>query len=382
MPVRIAQVSPYDWTHPGGVTNHIGQLAREFTRLGHSVRIVTPSSISAEALGEKNIVVVGKPVPIPTFGSVARITLSFHRAPQVRQLLAEEPFDIIHLHEPLVSALPITVLRFSQSINVGTFHAFGYKSRGYRSLRPWLRRWFRKLHGKIAVSRPAADLIGRYFPGYYNVIPNGIDPLAFSPKVAPIERYKDGKINILFVGRMEKRKGLPFLLSAYARIKWEHPEVRLIVVGPGKLDPVSERILGERPLQDVEIVGGVPFADLPRYYRTADIFCSPATGSESFGIVLLEAMATGAPIVASNIPGYASVIQDGQQGLLVNPKDDQALAAALVTLVNDPDLRARMGQQGLASAQDYSWTRVAARVMGYYERLLEARYPGRHPQEN
>lgn len=379
--MKIAQISPYDWAHPGGVTNHIGKLSAELTRLGHDVTIITPSSRPVEELGNTRIRVVGKPVPIPTFGSVAWITLSFHRAPQVRAILAEEPFDIVHLHEPLVSALPITVLRFSQSVNVGTFHAFGYQSRGYRSLRPWLRRWFRKLHGKIAVSKPAAQLIGRYFPGYYNIIPNGIDVTQFSPKVAPIEAFKDGKVNILFVGRMEKRKGLPFLLAAYARMKWEHPEVRLIVVGPGRLDPVSERILGERPLQDVEIVGGVTYDELPRYYRTADIFCSPATGSESFGIVLLEAMATATPIVASNIPGYASVVQDGRQGALVKPKDDLALAAKLTELVGDPDLRARMGQEGWACAQDYSWERVAGRVVEYYERVLEAKHPGWRARE-
>ena len=375
--MKIALVSPYDWAHPGGVNNHIERLSQEYTRLGHKVTIMTPSSKPREELEGPNLVVIGKPVPLPVGGSIARISLSFHRAPRVRAVLEDEEFDVAHMHEPLASVLPLTVLRYSRSLNVGTFHAYNRMGRAYRSLRPMLKRWFRRLHGKIAVSRAAVDLIGKYFPGYYNIIPNGIDIEHFSAACEPIERFNDGKVNILFVGRMEKRKGLPYLLAAYGRIKWEYPQIRLIVVGPGKLDAASERILGERALEDVEIVGPVPYADLPRYYQTADIYCSPATGSESFGIVLLEAMAAGTPIVASNITGYAGVMGHGAQGLLAEPKDEEALAASLVELVNSPQLRQEMGRRGRVHAETYSWSRVAGQVLDYYRRLLEEREPGR-----
>jgi phosphatidylinositol alpha-mannosyltransferase len=371
--MKIALVSPYDWAYPGGVKNHIRSLSDELQRMGHRITIVSPSSKTAMELATPNLITIGKPVPFPIAGSVARPTFSFHRSHQVRALLEEEEFDIVHLHEPLVSALTISFLRNSRTINVGTFHAYVPRSRGYRSARPFVKRWFRNLHGKIAVSQAAADLISRYFPGYYNIIPNGINLDLFTPDVRPVERYMDGKFNIVFVGRMEKRKGLRYLISAYGRLKWEYPHIRLLIVGPGKLDPASERVLGERLLDDVEIIGGVDYADLPRYYRTADLFVSPATGGESFGIVLLEAMATERPIIASNIPGYAGVLQHGAQGLLVEPQDDQALAAAIVELMQHPEQRRAMGLRGRQHAQAYRWPKVARQVYDYYERLLDER---------
>lgn len=374
--MRIGLVSPYDWAHPGGVGMHIQQLSREFCKQGHDVKIIAPSSKPLHELDSPNLIIIGRPIPVPISGSIARITLSFHRAPQVREVLERERFDIVHLHEPLAPVLPLTVLRYSKSINVGTFHAYFRHARAYRSMRPLLKYWFRMLHGKIAVSEPAASSIGKYFPGYYNIIPNGIDLDHFSQSAEPIGRFMDGKLNILFVGRMEKRKGLPHLLAAYSRIKWEYPQIRLIVVGPGKLDAASERILGERALKDVELIGGVDYKDLPSYYRTADIFCSPATGSESFGIVLLEAMAAGAPLIASDIPGYASVVEHGKHGLLAKPKDDQALAAALVQLITRPDLRKAMAERGRVHVQHFAWPQVSVRVLDYYQRLLSERNLG------
>ncbi len=371
--MKIALVSPYDWAYPGGVKNHIRSLSDEFQRMGHRTIIVAPASKPAKDLATPNLVTIGKPVPIPIAGSVARPTFSFHRSSQVRALMEEEEFDVVHMHEPLVSALTISFLRNSHTLNVGTFHAYVPRSRGYRSARPFLKRWIRNLHGKIAVSQAAADLISRYYPGYYNIIPNGINLAHFRPDVKPVEKYMDGKFNIVFVGRMEKRKGLRYLISAFGRLKWEYPHIRLIVVGPGKLDPASERVLGERLLDDIEIVGGVDHTELPRYYRTADVFVAPATGGESFGLVLLEAMATERPVIASNIPGYAGVLHHGEQGLLVEPQDDQALAAAIVQMMQNPEMRRAMGARGRAHAQTYSWSIVAKQVYDYYERLLDER---------
>ncbi|MBI3743258.1 MAG: glycosyltransferase family 4 protein, partial [Chloroflexi bacterium] len=212
---------------------------------------------------------------------------------------------------------------------------------------------------------------------HVEVIANGIDLELFDAEQQIDARAKFGlpkdRLVILFTGRMEKRKGLRYLLSAYATLKWEYPQLRLIVVGPGKLDPPSTSILGERMMKDVEFVGPVSYADLPRYYRTADIFCSPAIGHESFGIVLLEAMAAGKPVIASNIPGYATLVRDGDQGLLVPPKDDAALASAIVRLANNPELRQAMGARGREFSKGFSWDKVAQRVMDYYLRLMEGR---------
>ena len=185
-------------------------------------------------------------------------------------------------------------------------------------------RHFRMLQGRIAVSPPAYRYISGHFPAGYRIIPNGIDVDEFAT-AEPFPHLRDGMINLLFVGRLEKRKGLKYLLSAFSRLKWDWPNLRLLVVGAGNPDEDSYRIMGERNLKDVEFLGRVSDEDKARYFKSADIFCSPATGRESFGIVLLEAMAAGKPVVATNIDGYASVITHQEEGLLVEPKSDDAL---------------------------------------------------------
>ena len=380
--MKIALVSPYDWAHPGGVNNHILALSNEFTRRGHRTTIIAPSSKPAEEVRGDNLALIGsRTVPLPLSGSWARVSFSFHRNREIKRLLDNEEFDVVHMHEPLFPIAPLAALRFSKALNVGTFHAYVRRSRGYRGFRPLLKRWVGNLHGRIAVSKPAAELINRYYPRNYTIIPNGIDLAHFSADAQPFERFMDGKLNLLFVGRMEKRKGLRFLLAAFARLKWEYPQLRLIVVGPGRLDAPSERILGERYVDDVEIIGGVPYDDLPRYYRTADIFCSPATGGESFGFVLLEAMAAGAPVLASNIPGYASVIADTGTGMLFEPSDEVSLANAIVHLMQQPELRARMAARGREHVQRFSWDRVASEILSYYEQLMDERAPLRGLRE-
>ncbi len=374
--MKIALVSPYDYSYPGGVVRHISSLESCFTRMGHTVKIIAPASKPVNDYGDR-FIPIGKPRPIPTSGSIARITISLNLANQVKEVLEREKFDIIHLHEPLVPALPLTILRHSQAINVGTFHAYhGPSSWAYFYTRPILKRWFRKLHGKLAVSKPAMTFVCRYFPGYYTIIPNGVDVDHFSTPVPPIEAFADGKQNVLFVGRLEKRKGLKYLLAAFHHVQRHFPMTRLIVVGPdGGQREECERLVAHNGVRDVVFVGYVHYGELPRYYGTADIFCAPSTGLESFGIVLLEAMAAAKPIVASNIDGYASVVSQGDEGLLVEPKDEDALADALMRLLADKGLREEMGARGRKKAEEHSWPRIAERVMDYYQRLLQDNRP-------
>ena len=221
------------------------------------------------------------------------------------------------------------------------------------------------------MSPAAYRYVSRTFPGDYEIIPNGIDVDHFAGNAVPWPQYQDGKTNILFVGRLEKRKGFKYLLEAYSRLQWDFSNIRLLVVGPGNLDKDSHRVLGARNLQDVVFVGGVSYDELPRYYASADIFCSPATGSESFGIVLLEAMAAGKPVVVSDIEGYMGIVSDGQQGLLSRRKDSEALAEALKRLVRDPELGRRMGAAGRETVEQYRWEVVARQVERYYYRCLE-----------
>ena len=370
--MKIALVSPYDFTWPGGVTAHVAQLARALGRSGHEVQVLAPHSPSRDFQDSDLLVPFGRSVPLPSGGSTARVTLSWWLYPKIRALLKKEQFDIIHLHEPMVPILPLCVLEFSKSVNVGTFHASYSRQHLYRAFQPIIKRWQKRLHGSIAVSPAARRYVNNTFPGEYEIIPNGIDYKHFSANVAPLPQYQDGKLNILFVGRLEKRKGLRYLLEAYSKLKWEMPNTRLIVVGPGNPDKESYRILSSHGLRDVEFAGRVSYDELPRYYATADIFCSPATGGESFGIVLLEAMSAGKPVVASDIEGFRGIMTDGEQGLLVPKKDTGALANALGRLARDPELRSKLGGQGSRSAEDYRWEVVAGRVEEYYNRCIQA----------
>ena len=275
------------------------------------------------------------------------------------------------MHEPLFPPLTTACLRYSRSVNIGTFHASRPRSWGYWFWRHWLNQWTPKLDGRIAVSQPAQDFISQYFPGDYTIIPNGIALDHFDKHTEPFAEYLDGKVNILFVGRLEKRKGFRYLLEAYRYLKRENPNIRLIVVGPINKMRLHYKFLSKGYLlKDIVFVGYASNDDLPRYYHTADVFCAPATGGESFGIVLLEGMAASKPIVATNISGYASVISREVDGLLVNPKDVKTLAGALDLLINDKELRDKLGAQGRKKAEQHSWDKVATRIMNYYEEVL------------
>jgi len=372
--MKIALVSPYDFAYPGGVVNHISCLEQHFTRMGHEVKIVAPASKAVSSFGDR-FIPVGSPRPIPVSGSIARITLSPWLSSRIKTILEREKFDICHLHEPLMPMLCTTVLRLAGTPTVGTFHASGAKpwySIGTPIGKLMLKKWFNKLDCRIAVSPIAREFANKHFPDDYIIIPNGIDTKHFCSDVSPIEEFSDGKINILFVGRMEPRKGLNYLLEAYKRVKREISDSRLIVVGPGtRLRHKYEKRVSRNGLKDVSFIGYSSYRDLPRYYKTADIVCAPATGCESFGIVLLEAMAVGKPLVASNIEGYSSVATHGEEGLLVPPKNPAKLAEALLTLITDSSLRQEMGARGKLKALEYDWERVAQRVMDCYLAVLD-----------
>jgi phosphatidylinositol alpha-mannosyltransferase len=371
--MKIALVSPYDFAYPGGVVNHISCLEQQFTRMGHDVKIIAPASKAVHTLGDR-FIHIGTPRPIPVSGSIARVTVSVRLESQINEVFEREKFDICHLHEPLMPTLCTTILRLKRTPMVGTFHASGGKP-WYTLCTPlgkwYLDRWFRKLDGRIAVSSTALGYVSSYFPADYEIIPNGIDTEHFNNHASPLDEFNDGKLNILFVGRLEKRKGFDYLWKAYKRVKREIPNCRLIAVGPGtRLRNKYERRIKRNGLDDVVFTGYVSYHDLPRYYQTADVVCFPATGWESFGIVLLEAMATSKPIIASNIEGYAKVLSHGIEGLSVPPKDVDRLSEALITLMTDEPLRQQMGARGRPKALEYDWSCVAHRVLDFYVETL------------
>jgi phosphatidylinositol alpha-mannosyltransferase len=256
-------------------------------------------------------------------------------------------------------------LRESRSVNVATFHAYAGFSPSYELGSRLMRGHASRLHGRIAVSAAARHFIDRFFPGDYKVIPNGVDVPRFASAV-PIARWQDGVPNVLFVGRLEPRKGVLDLLKAHRILRKTGSGNRLLIVGSGPQEREARRYVATRGLQEVEFLGRVSDAEKAQLFRTVDVFASPATGGESFGIVLLEAMAAGAPIVASDIHGYKGVVRRGREGLLVPPHEPKELAKAIARLLGDGELRAEMSAAGRVRAEEFSWPRVAARVEEYY----------------
>jgi phosphatidylinositol alpha-mannosyltransferase len=267
----------------------------------------------------------------------------------------------------------MTMLRMSTTANVGTFHAFAHSNVGYFYGRPILQPYLQHLNRGIAVSEPARAFVNRYFPNFpLRVIPNGVDVSVYRPGLAPIRHLRDDRFNILFVGRLEKRKGLGDLLRAYRAIRPRVPRSRLIIVGDGPLRGRVESYITRHRLPDVVMAGFVPDSVKPRYYNSADIFCAPATGAESFGIVLLEALASGLPVVATEVPGYMSVLEPGRDSVTVQPQNWRELAASLVILARDPDLRDRMSAYALQKVRRYSWDSVVSQVVDVYNEARKA----------
>jgi phosphatidyl-myo-inositol alpha-mannosyltransferase len=281
-------------------------------------------------------------------------------------------------------ALPLTVLRHSNTTNIGTFHAYRNTPLTYFYGKPILRPFFRKLHGHIVVSTAARDFVGEYFPAPYQVIPNGIDFGRFNTRASPLPELSstDSRPTVLFVGRLEKRKGLRYLLRAWPLVLERQPNARLVIVGRGRPLEGYKRFAARQGWgpEDVVFAGYVSGEDLPRYYQACDVFCAPNTGQESFGIVLLEAMAAGAPIVASDIPGYRDVVTHGVEGLLVERQNPGALADALSRLLASPELRASMRRAGQVKALRFDWPRVASEVFSYYLEVLARRQEEPEPQ--
>ncbi len=362
--MKIGLVSPYVYPLPGGVTQHVRYLYENLRLRGHDVRIIT-SSHGLQRSSEGDVIRIGKGFSVPTNGSVGTLTVSLRYISQVRDVLERERFDLLHFHEPLVPFLSPVVLRESRSVNVATFHAYAGWSPAYELGSRAYGSAVDRLHGRIAVSAAARHFIDRYFPGDYKVIPNGVDVDRFA-RAVPIARWQDGTPNLLFVGRHEPRKGLLDLLKAFRILRRSGYDCRLLIVGSGPQEREARRYVATRRLGDVEFLGRVADDEKAALYRTADVFVSPATGRESFGIVLLEAMAAGTAIVCSDIHGYKGVVRRGEQGLLVPPREPAELAAALARLLADDALRARMGASGTARAREFSWERVTAKVDDYY----------------
>lgn len=363
--MRIALVCPYDWSRPGGVRGHVEDLAA-WLGADHEVRVFAPAGGRAPAGVEP----VGYPVGVRYNRSVAPLALSPGAGRRVvRALRAFEP-DLVHVHEPIAPFVSLAAAAFGPRPVVGTFHVWSDRARLYRTVAPAARRVVARLDARVAVSPAARDYAAsalRLPAGSFRVVPNAIDVERFAG-AEPLDELADPERPLLlFVGRLEPRKGLDVTVRAFLRLRSSLPQVRLCVVGEG---PERERCQAMVPpalRPDALFVGRVSHSDLPRYHASADVFVSPATGGESFGVVLLEAMAAGLPVVASDIPGYRTVLADGRQGRLVPPMNAFALADTLATLLGNARLRRAMAREGVATAAGYAWPVVGAQLLDVYE---------------
>ncbi len=372
--MKIAQVTPYDIAHPGGVGQHIFHLQQEFEKLGHEVVVMAPRSAQGGLEVKPGFYGIGRPIPIPANGSKARLMFDVTLYNAVKEIMNREQFDVVHMHEPLTPLLPYIVLLNSQSLNVATFHAARETNPWYTMLKPYFGFLMSRLDERICVSEPARRNIDQHFPDSYRIIPNGIDIDRYNESVSPFPWAERGP-RILFVGRFnEARKGFKYLLRAMPLIQQQFPDVRLTVVGPGDRTKFHD-MLQRYQIRGVEFVGEVPWDDLPRYYASCDVFCAPSIHGESFGIVLLEAMASIKPVVASDIPGYAGVVTNNLDGLLVQPNDSASIALAIVHLLSDESLRERLASAGRQTAEKYTWPSVASQILNVYQAGLGANQP-------
>ena len=367
--MKIGIVSPYAYPRPGGANDNIRETYENLRGRGHEVRMITaPWGDDPPA---QDVIQIGQAIAVPFNGSIGRITLSARLEYLVTRILDRERFDIIHHHEPLVPLLSAQILDRKSCPQVATFHAFGGFSFSYWAFRPIAQRYMNKLDGRIAVSSAARHFISTYFPGDYRIIPNGVDVDLFA-SAKPFPEYRDGKTNLLFVGRLEPRKGATYLMRAYAKLKQRYPETRLIIVGRGPEVGDLRKFVHREHVADVLFAGRVSEVEKARFYKTADVFCAPSTGQESFGIVLLEAMAAGTAVVASDIHGYKRVVQRNVSGLLVEPKNVDTLCSALERLVNEPPLRTRLGAAGSLRAREFDWSHVTDQLLGFYDEVIRA----------
>jgi phosphatidylinositol alpha-mannosyltransferase len=366
--LRIGIFAPYDLARAGGVATHVRAQARALRDIGHDVSVYGPASAPLEG-GETPLCGA---VAVRFEGTESGLALDPRAAWRVAQLFASHDFDLVHVHEPLVPLLPWLVLRQARAPVVATFHVHRETGhRWYPAARPVLRLLMRRIRCRIAVSEPARRTVARHFPGAYRIVPNGIALDLFRIVRPRPSAFASGGVCVVSVGRLESRKGVDHLLRGMARVQRALPDSKVVLVGDGPERPALVA-LARSLFVNATFAGFVPDAQIPAYMQAADIVCAPAIGGESFGLVLLEAMACGKPVVASRIEAYEALVTGDGCGLLVPPGDAEGLAGAILTLAADPALRDTLGRRGAEAARRYDWASIARTLDEIYRTALSA----------
>ena len=363
--MRIVLVCPYAWEAAGGVQVHVHRLAVRLRARGHDVTVLTPGVAGPTGPWVR---IVGRPFRVPYRGTVAPI------APQAylgtSRALAQLSPDVVHVHEPLAPSVSMYATLASRAPVVATVHAYLDRSRAMELAAPVLRRVWGRVTEGVAVSETAARFLRRALPeADVEIVPNGVDVEAWAAPDRVAEDLPAGR-RIVWAHRLDPQKGFPVAVAAFAKVVTEVPEAVLVVAGDGA-DREALSLLSSPVRARVHLLGTVPNDQLPPIHAAGEVFVAPATGQESFGVALVEAMAAGLPIVASDIPGYREVVTHGVHGLLVPPRDPEALAAALVRVLTEPGLAARLGDAGRARAREFDWSIVVDRLEELYRRAVD-----------
>jgi len=378
--MHIGFVSPHTFTYPGGVQKHTLALKKEFEKKGHVVKIIYPREKIHQKRG-KDEILLGGALVIP--GNASRTNLSLNVTPlSIKRRFKKEKFDVLHFQNFGVF-LPWQVLGAIDQLEkkplmILTFHAFLDASKIFKDV-PFFTDILNdyilpRFDGIIGVSKPVLSQIK--YKGLTQIIPNGVDLDFFNPSGDKIEKFvlpMNGQktLNILFVGRIEKRKGLIYLVKAFEMLKKDFKNIRLIIVGDGDKREDIEKYIKKHHIPNVFFEGRVKEEDLPKYYRTADICCFPSLYGEAFGIVLLEAMASGKPVIAFANQGYKEVLVGKGAEFLVQPKDIQGLMQKLKILIKNDKKRKEMGEWGRQEAEKYSWEKIAEKTLKFYEEAIK-----------
>ncbi len=380
--MRIGIVCPYSWDVPGGVQFHIRDLAEHLIGLGHRVSVLAPADDDTPLPGY--VVSAGRAVPVPYNGSVARLNFGFLSAARVRRWLHDGAFDVIHIHEPASPSLGLLACWAAQGPIVATFHTSNPRSRAMIAAYPILQPALEKISARIAVSEYARRTLVEHLGGDAVVIPNGVD-VDFFAKADPKPQWQGegapGSVEggggrregetIGFIGRIdEPRKGLPTLMRALPKILAARPRTRLLVAGRGDEEEAVDG-LPESMRDRVEFLGMVSDEDKARMLRSVDLYVAPNTGGESFGIILVEAMSAGAPVLASDLDAFRQVLDGGAAGELFPVEDAEALAASAVRLLGDRERLAELRELGSRHVRRFDWSTVGAEILSVYEMVTD-----------
>jgi phosphatidyl-myo-inositol alpha-mannosyltransferase len=367
--MKVGIVCPYAWEVPGGVREHVKGLAEALIELGHNVSVIAPAD--DDTILPPYVVGAGRAMPVPYNGSVARLAFGFLSAGRVRRWLKDGNFDVLHVHEPAAPSLSLLACWAADGPIVATMHAALPRSRALHAAGPILASALEKIRGRIAVAEAARRTLVEHMGGDAVLIPNGVNVRRYE-KAEPLPGFPGTGGTLGFLGRMdEPRKGLDILLAAFVLLAAERPELRLLIAGPGDPDDVLSQVPAfcrDR----VVVLGQVSDEDRVRMLHSVDVFCAPNTGGESFGYVLVEAMSSGAPIVASDIDAFRQVLRNGKAGELFEVGSPAGLAAAAGRLLDDPAYRADLATTASAAVRELDWSVVARDVVRVYEAVVPA----------